>query len=117
MPAKILLIGDKEPIALRWTKAAMFRADDIGVYSSSGLGYARAVKYVWAMAPDSVRSKYPRPDMLADVIPPLSEVGSQIDLAIKESGEAVSAKNVFGSTNGPSPSSSSDSEQGETTGN
>jgi hypothetical protein len=79
-PQAVIILGGSEPCQLRWDKAAMFRADECGVFTTKGVGFAKAAKYVWAMLP--------------------------INAAIKAAGEGMSPKNVYGSTSGRSPSSS-----------
>lgn len=105
VPAEITLQGIG-PVPLAWDKGAMFRADDCGLYETKGIGFARACKYVWCMAPDSVRRAYPAPEALAKVMPPLAEVWVAVNGVIAAAGEEMSPKNVFGSASGRGRSSS-----------
>jgi hypothetical protein len=93
-------------VPLTWDKGAMYRAEVSGLYEIKGLGLARAVLYVWCMAPAAVRQAYASPEDLAAIVPSVVEMRSAIDAAIAASGEEMKPKNVFGSTSGPSPSSS-----------
>jgi hypothetical protein len=102
-PLELFGIG---PVPLTWDKAAMFRADECALYTTKGLGFARAVKYAWCMAPDAVRAAFPTPESLASVVPPVTAIWASVNPAIAASGEGMSPKNVFGSTSGRSPSSS-----------
>lgn len=104
-----ITLNGAEPCTLIWNKGAMFRADECGVFTTKGLGFARAAKYVWAMLPDSHRRLFPSPEAVAEVLPPVTTVSPVIDAAIAAAGEDMSAKNVFGSMSGPSPASSSTS--------
>lgn len=103
-----VLILRGEPYQLRWDKGAMFRADELGVFGKSkpGIGLAKAAKYVCAMLPKEGREKYPEPQDVAAVLPPLAEVWPIVNSAIEAAGETCDPKNVIGSTNGRSPSSS-----------
>jgi hypothetical protein len=106
-PQAVIILGGSEPCQLRWDKAAMFRADECGVFTTKGVGFAKAAKYVWAMLPDTQRvSAFPTPEAVATALPPLDEVWPAINAAIKAAGEGMSPKNVYGSTSGRSPSSS-----------
>lgn len=103
--SNITLKGEK-PCVLVWNKSAMFRADECGLFSTKGIGFAKAAKYVWSMLPDTLRKKYSGPEDVAEVMPSIAECSSAIDAAISEAGEGMTAKNVFGSTSGRSPASS-----------
>lgn len=107
-PTDTVLVIGGSPYKLTWDKAAMFRAEDAGVFDRShdGVGFAKAVKYVWSMGPQGLRDKYASPEQLAYDIPPIAEVWPKIQKAIDDAGDALSPKNVIGSMNGPSPSSS-----------
>jgi hypothetical protein len=106
-PQAVVILGGSEPCQLIWDKAAIYRADEAGVFTTKGIGFARAAKYVWAMLPAAQRaSTFPTPEAVAEALPPLDKVWPAIDAAIKAGGEGVAPKNVFGSTSGPSPSSS-----------
>lgn len=102
----VLVLPAAGTIRLTWDKLAMFRADECGAFATRGTGFARAAKYLWAMLPPPVQAYYPTPESVAAVLPPVREVNAAIDAAIKAAGEGMSPKNVFGSTSGPSPSSS-----------
>ncbi len=106
-PANTVLILDGTPYQLRWDKRAMFRADEVGLFSKRepGLGLATGAKYVWAMMPDAGRSKLKTPEDVANAMPPLSEVWEAINNAIA-AGSDVFEKNVLGSTSGLLPASS-----------
>jgi hypothetical protein len=98
---------EAETYLLRWDKGAMFRADDCGLWSGKqGLGFAAAAKYLWSMLPSTGRSRYPTPEDVARVMPPLNEAWPVINSAVAAGGEGTDPKNVFGSTSGPSQSSS-----------
>lgn len=105
VPRPLLLAG-LGPVPLAWDKAAMFRADEAGVFTTKGIGFARAVKYAWCLVPDSVRAAYPTPEALAQVVPEVTAIWAAVNAAIGSAGEEMSPKNVFGSTSGRSPSSS-----------
>lgn len=102
----VLQLAGGDPVELKWDKIAMFRADEAGVFTTKGIGFARAAKYVWAMLPEAERLRYPSPEAVAEAIPELTKVWAAIDAAIKASGEGMSPKNVYGSTSGRTPSSS-----------
>jgi len=108
-PPNTVVVLDGTPYQLRWDKAAMFRADEIGLFGKHlpGVGLARAAKYVWAMLPETGRTKYAQPVHVAEALPPLAEVWPTINNAIKVAGPGAEPKNVVGSTSGPSPASSS----------
>lgn len=117
IPSDTVLIINKEPVKLTWTKRAMYYAEEVGIYTGSmGSGFGKAVKYVWAMGPDSLRGKFPTPADLAEHVPAMSVVWPKIKLAIDQAGEGMEPKNVFGSVNGPLPSSNSTSPANSTTG-
>lgn len=103
---KVTLAGHNSPVTLVWDKAAMFRADELGVFTTKGIGFARAIKYVWCMLPDTVRTQYATPVDLAKDMPPLLNAWDAINSAISQSGEEMSPKNVYGLTSGRSQSSS-----------
>lgn len=103
---KLLALQQIGPVPLKWDKAAIFRADEIGVFTTKGIGFARAVKYAWCMAPESVRRAYPTPEQLAEIVPSVVEIWAVVDPVIASAAEEMSPKNVFGSASGPSPSSS-----------
>lgn len=105
-PAPPLELAGLGPVPLAWDKAAMFRADEAGVFTTKGIGFAKAVKYAWCMVPDKVRAAYPTPEALADIVPPVTAIWASVNPAIVAAGEGMSPKNVFGSTSGRSPSSS-----------
>ncbi len=106
-PNTVIILGSK-PYKLTWDKAAMFRADEIGVYEKRkpGIGLALTAKYVWAMLPDEGRDQFATPQAVAVAMPPLREVNAIASNAIEAGKEATDPKNVFGSTNGRKPSSS-----------
>ena len=96
-----------ESYQLTWDKGAMFRADECGVWSGKrGLGIASACKYLWAMIPADGRRRYESPEDLAKDLPPLNEAWPAINAAIAAGKEDTNPKKVFGSTSGPSQSSS-----------
>lgn len=101
-----LTLASGETLDLVWDKAAMCRADDCGLFATKGVGFARAVKYVWSMLPAAARGRFPSHEDLANALPPVAEIGPVVDAAIAAAGEGMSAKNVFGSTSGRLPSSS-----------
>lgn len=106
-PPNTVLILAGVPCQLRWDKRALFRADEVGLFTKRepGLGLATGAKYVWAMMPDAAREKHPTPEDVAAIMPPLPEVWEAINNAIA-AGRDVFEKNVLGSTSGPSPASS-----------
>lgn len=108
-PPNTVLILDGHPYQLRWDKAAMFRADEIGLFDRKkpGIGLAQAAKYVWAMLPAAGRERHATPEAVAVAMPPLVEVQAAIGATLEAGREATSEKNVFGSTSGPLPASSS----------
>ncbi len=108
-PPNTVVVLDGTPYQLRWDKAAMFRADEIGLFDRKrpGIGLAQAAKYVFAMLPAAARERYTTPEAVAVVMPPLVEVHATISAALEAGREATSEKNVFGSTSGPLPASSS----------
>ena len=96
-----------ESYRLIWDKGAMFRADECGVWSGkTGLGFATAAKYLWSMLSATGRQRYASPEDLARDMPTLDIVWPLINTAITAGGESTDPKNVFGSTSGPSQSSS-----------
>lgn len=95
-----------EACTLVWDKLAMYRADECGVFTTKGTGFARAAKYVWAMLPTEMRVRFASPEQVAGALPPLIGVWPAIEAAINAAGEGMSPKNVFGSPSGLSPSSS-----------
>lgn len=105
-PNTVVILGGT-PYRLSWDKGAMYLADELGLFEKRkpGLGLAVGAKYVWAMAPEAAREKYPTPKAIAEVLGELSEVWDAINNAValaKDTGP----KNASGSTNGPSPASS-----------
>ena len=94
------------PVPLVWDKGAMFRADECNLYATTGVGFARAVKYAWCMAPAVVRAAYPTPEALAPAVPSVTAIWASVNPAITSAGEEMSPKNVFGSMSGRSPASS-----------
>lgn len=106
-PNTVVILGG-QPYQLRWDKAAMFRADEIGLFEKRkpGIGLAGAAKYVWCMIPAEGRERFAAPVDVATVLPPLAEAWETITNAIDAGKEGTSAKNVFGSTSGPLPASS-----------
>lgn len=97
------------PYKLTWNKGAMFRADEVGAYETGKrgtIGFAQMCKYLWALGPAELRAKYPSPEAIADDVPTTVECWAAINAAMEIAGEGMSPKNVVGSTNGPSPSSS-----------
>ena len=96
------------PYKLTWNKGAMFRADEVGAYDRkrSTIGFAQMCKYLWALGPDALRTKYPTPESLANDVPTTTECWNAINAAMAIAGEGMSPKNVVGSTSGPLPSSS-----------
>lgn len=108
-PPNTVLVLEGTPYQLRWDKAAMFRADELGLFERRrpGIGLALMAKYVHAMLPDAGRERYATPQAVAVALPPLAEVQGVVENALDAGKEATSAKNVFGSTNGRLPASSS----------
>lgn len=118
MDKEILIqLAGAEPCALVWNRAAMFRADECGVFSGKSIGFAKAAKYIWAMLPASHRVQFPTPEAVAEAMPTVEEVNALIDAAISAAGEDMSPKKVFGSMSGPSRASSSVCPQEKPTGN
>lgn len=107
-PPNTVIILTGHPYKLTWDKAAMFRADEIGVYEKRkpGIGLALMAKYVWAMLPDAGRERFAIPQEVAVAMPSLREVQDIVENAMDAGKEATDPKNVFGSTNGRKPSSS-----------
>lgn len=104
-PAEITLAGQR--YGLTYDKAAVFRADDVGAWTGkAGAGFASACKFLWALGPATLRAKYPTPESLANDVPPIGDAWAAINAAMQAAGEGMAAKKLFGSTNGPSPSSS-----------
>lgn len=110
-PPNTTVVLDGVPYGLRWNKGSMYRADELGLFERKrpGIGLAAAAKYVWCMGPAAIRERFVTPEAVAEVFPPLSELGSiwsAINAAValsKEDGEKKDA----GSTSGRSPASSS----------
>ncbi len=100
-----VLILAKLPCRLKWDKAAMFRADQAGLFDGndeSVLGFARACKYVWAMLPPDRRNAFKDPESIAPHLPALIEVRKHINNALALAGEEMDPKNVVGLMSGPS---------------
>lgn len=106
VPPPPLVLAQIGPVALVWDKLAMFRADEVAVYTTTGLGFARAVKYAWCMVPETVRGQYPSPESLAKIVPAVTDIWASVNAAIAAAGEEMSPKNVFGSTSGRGRASS-----------
>lgn len=106
-PNTVLILGGT-PYKLVWDKAAMFRADEIGVFGKRrpGIGLAQAAKYVWCMLPAGGREALQSPEEVAVALPALTEVWVAVNNAIAAGGEATDPKNVVGSTSGRSRASS-----------
>lgn len=105
MSSEIILNG--KPYVLKWGRAALVRADALGVFTDekSG-GIAQTAKQAWAMLPDAARRIFPDYVALFEAMPPLEQVKQAIVSAMNAAENDENLKNVFGSTSGPSQSSS-----------
>lgn len=118
MNANTVIILAGAPCQLVYDKLAIYRADEVGAWGEpvGSVGFARAAKFVWAMLPHDLHDRYRNPQTVAAVLPPLNQVWPIINAAMAAAGEEMDPKNVFGSTNGRTPSSSSASVAKKTTG-
>jgi hypothetical protein len=92
---------------LIWNKGAAYLADELGLFTADdGVGIAQGAKYIWCMLPESARQSYPTPKAVAAVLPPIEAAWAAINAAFTAAGEEMDPKKLFGSMNGPSPSSS-----------
>ena len=102
---EITLSGKVWPLV--WNKDAAFDADELRLFTDpDGVGLAQGAKYIWCMLPAEARAIYRTPRDVARVMPPVEETWSLINAAMAAAGEEMDPKKLFGSTNGPSPSSS-----------
>lgn len=103
-----VIIIDGLPCKLAWTKLTICRADGLKVWADAEgeLGFERAAKFLFAMMPDERRAHFKNYEGVAAKLPPLNECWEKINTARQNAGEDLDLKNLYGSTNGPSPSSS-----------
>lgn len=111
MSTPVITLKSGQIVKLTYDKTAIFYADEVGAWEgpAGSVGFARATKFVWAMLPEELRLRFPSPVALAPQMPPANVAWEQIHLAISAAGPEMEAKNVLGSMNGPTPSSSSKS--------